>query len=357
MKTEIYDLKREYERGMNAAAQAIASGKLAIFPTETVYGLGADALNPEAVAKIFAAKGRPQDNPLIVHIADFSQLDLAAAEIPPLAKKLMEAFWPGPFTAVLKKSDRIPDNVSAGLDTVGIRMPASEYARELIRRSGTMIAAPSANRSGRPSPTLARHCIADMQGRVDVILDGDAADYGVESTVCDLTGGIPLILRPGGITAEMIKREVGAVRVAEAVLGGLKEGEKAASPGMKYKHYSPNAKVVIVKAERTESLAFCMNMLYDKDVAEGKRPLILCMDALDRLFEKKAHCCIGADERAVAHGFFDALRRADENGFDQIYFQATSVGGMGLAVMNRAIRAAGFDVICAEDFMREISEK
>ena len=352
MKTQVFDLKTEYEQGMDAAAEAIRSGRLAIFPTETVYGLGADALNPQAVSGIFSAKGRPQDNPLIVHIADMSQAEQAAAEISPLARKLMEAFWPGPFTAVLKKQAVIPDCVSAGLDTVGIRMPASEDARELIRRSGKMIAAPSANLSGKPSPTRASHCIEDMMGRVEVILDGGAADYGVESTVCDLTGEIPLILRPGGVTAEMIREIAGDVRVAEAVLGGLKEGEKAASPGMKYTHYSPKAKVVIVEAETPASLAICMNLLYDKDIASQKTPLILCADASEGLFGRRSHRCIGADEREIAHSFFDELRKADEAGYDRIYFEATSIGGMGLAVMNRAIRAAGFDVIRAEEYIR-----
>lgn len=352
MKTQVFDLKTEYEQGMDTAAEAIRSGRLAIFPTETVYGLGADALNPEAVGGIFSAKGRPQDNPLIVHIADFAQAEQAAEEISPLAKKLMEAFWPGPFTAVLKKREIIPDCVSAGLDTVGIRMPASEDARELIRRSGCMIAAPSANLSGKPSPTRASHCIEDMMGRVDVILDGGAADYGVESTVCDLTGEVPLILRPGGITAEMIRELAGDVMVAEAVLGGLKEGEKAASPGMKYTHYSPRAKVVIVEAETSDSLAFCMNLLYDRDKESHKTPLILCADASEGLFGERSHRCIGADERAIAHSFFDELRKADEAGYDRIYFEATSIGGMGLAVMNRAIRAAGFDVIRAEEYVK-----
>lgn len=355
MKTQIFDLKTEYEQGMDAAAKAIAEGRLAIFPTETVYGLGADALNGKAVSGIFAAKGRPQDNPLIVHIADMEQAEQAAREISPMARRLMKAFWPGPFTAVLKKASIIPDAVSAGLDTVGIRMPASEDARELIRRSGCMIAAPSANLSGKPSPTRASHCIEDMQGRVDVILDGGEADYGVESTVCDLTGEIPLILRPGGVTAEMIEKEVGAVEIAAAVLGGLKDGEKAASPGMKYTHYSPNAKVVIVEAETAGNLAICMNLLYDKDMESHQKPLILCGDASDKLFGERTHRCIGRDERAIAHSFFDALRRADEDGFDRIYFEATSTGGMGMAVMNRAIRAAGFDVIRAEEqieFMR-----
>jgi len=350
METRIFDLKTQYEAGMDTAARAIAEGKLVIFPTETVYGLGANALDPSAVSNIFAAKGRPQDNPLIVHIADLSQLKEAAAVIPPLAMKLMKAFWPGPFTVVLKKSPLIPDCVSAGLDTVGIRMPASEDARELIRRSGCMIAAPSANRSGRPSPTRARHCIEDMMGRVDVILDGGSADYGMESTVCDLTGEIPLILRPGGITAEMIEREAGAVKIAEAVLGGLKDGEKAASPGMKYTHYSPKAKVVIIEAQTPRNLAICMNLLYDKDKTSGKKPLILCSESSDKLFADRSHRCIGANEREIAHNFFDELRKADEAGYDQIYFEATSTGGMGLAVMNRAIRAAGFDVIRAEEF-------
>ena len=345
MNTRIYDLKTEYEQGLNEAARVVAKGGLVVMPTETVYGLGANAADPHAVRHIFEVKGRPQDNPLIVHICDISQAWIAAREISPLAERLMRRFWPGPFTAVLKKSRLIPDVVSAGLETVGVRLPALECARELIRRSGCMIAAPSANLSGRPSPTRAAHVIRDLYGRVPVILDGGESGVGVESTVCDLTGEVPVILRPGGITAEMIKEEAGDVRIAHAVLNGLAEGEKAASPGMKYKHYSPKAKVTVVEAENADKLANELNLLYDKNVCQGRRTLILCASDVAGLLGEREHKCMGDTPEQIAHSMFDELRLADENGIDEILFEATGTEGMGLAVMNRVIRAAGFDVI------------
>ncbi|MBQ4061499.1 MAG: threonylcarbamoyl-AMP synthase [Christensenellaceae bacterium] len=345
MQTKVYSLFEEYEEGLTAAAKVIAEGGLCVFPTETVYGLGADALNEQAVKSIFTAKGRPQDNPLIVHICDISQADIAACDLSDMARKLLKRFWPGPFTAVLKKNSIIPDAVSAGLDTVGIRLPSSEYARELIKRSGCMIAAPSANLSGKPSPTKAAHVIEDMMGRVDVILDGGEADYGVESTVCDLTGEVPVILRPGGVTLEMIEEEVGCVKVANAVLNDLKEGEKAASPGMKYKHYSPRANVTVIESEDHAVLAKELMLRYDKYVSAGRKTLILCTEDTYKLVCKTDVKCIGKTVREVAHRIFDELRQADLDGFDEVLFEATDISGMGLAVMNRMVRAAGFDVI------------
>ena len=348
MKTKIFDLTKQYEEGIRTAAGAITNGRLVVIPTETVYGLGANALDAAAVSHIFEVKGRPQDNPLIVHIAEYTQAWVAAREISPMAQKLMRAFWPGPFTAVLKKSGVIPDVVSAGLDTVGIRLPDFAAARDLIKYSGCMIAAPSANLSGKPSPTKAEHVMDDLMGKVPVILDGGETDYGVESTVCDLTGEVPIVLRPGGITAEMIAAVAGRVEISPAVLNGLAQDECAPSPGMKYKHYSPRADVRIVEGENAQTIAFSMSLLYDRDKKMGKRPLLLCSDEVYSLIEGRNARRIGSSARQMAHRLFDELRHADSEHVDTIYFQATDTAGMGLAVMNRAIRAAGFKVISAE---------
>lgn len=345
MKTKVYDLRTQYEEGIKAAAEEIRQGRLAIFPTETVYGLGADAFCPEAVRKIFEAKGRPQDNPLIVHISDFSQLAQIASDVSDMARRLMERFWPGPFTAVLRKKPGLPDEVTAGLDTVGVRMPASRAARDLIRESGCPIAAPSANLSGRPSPTRFAHALADFDGKVAVILDGGACGVGVESTVCGLTGEAPEIFRPGGITPEMIRDVAGSVHVADAVLHGVKPGERVASPGMKYKHYAPRAKVTIVDGENAKTIAFKLNSMYDIEEKKGASCLILCPDASAPRYGERRVWPIGKDESEVARQIFDALRRADEAHIDHIFFEAVAAQGIGLAVMNRMIRAAGFEVI------------
>ena len=231
MKTELLKVNEE---SVALGARLIREGELVGFPTETVYGLGANALDARAVAKIFEAKGRPQDNPLITHVACVEEIPPLVRAIPAAARKLMEAFWPGPMTLILPKADCIPDAVSAGLDTVGIRLPANADARRLIRAAGCPIAAPSANRSGRPSPTTALHVLEDMDGRIPLILDGGACQVGVESSVIDATGEVPVILRPGGITPEMVERVLGHVRVDEHVMSPLREGDVARSPGMKY---------------------------------------------------------------------------------------------------------------------------
>ena len=236
MKTQLLKVN---EDSIALGAKLIREGELVGFPTETVYGLGANALDAEAVVKIFEAKGRPQDNPLITHVSCVEEIPPLVRAIPAAAKKLMEAFWPGPMTLILPKADCIPNAVSAGLDTVGIRLPSNADARALIRAAGRPIAAPSANRSGRPSPTTALHVLEDMDGRIPLILDGGACQVGVESSVIDATGDVPVILRPGGITPEMVERVLGHVRVDEHVMSPLREGDVARSPGMKYKHYAP----------------------------------------------------------------------------------------------------------------------
>lgn len=349
METKIFDLATEYEAGMREAAREISRGGLVVFPTETVYGIGADAMNPAAVAEIFAVKGRPSDNPLIVHICEPGQAGELAREISPMARRVMEAFMPGPFTAVLKCRDCVPACVTAGLDSVGIRMPGAAHARELIRRSGKFIAAPSANLSGKPSPTRVQHVIDDFAGKVPVILNGGEAAVGLESTVCDLTGDIPLVLRPGGVTPEMIREVAGDVRVARAVLEGLPEGEKVASPGMKYKHYAPRARVVVVDGECAKAIAICVNSMYDREENKGKKSLIFCTDEHRPLYGGRRTYSLGRDLGEEAHRLFDALRQADKDRTDTIFFEAVEPRGMGLAVMNRIIRAAGFQIVHAAE--------
>lgn len=344
MQTRIFDLQTEYEQGLSAAAQEIERGGLVVFPTETVYGIGADAENPEAVRRIFAVKGRPMDNPLIAHVCDMAAVR-AAAEVSPLAEKVLAAFWPGPFTAVLKSKGLLPREVSAGLATVALRMPSDPVARELIARSGKYIAAPSANLSGRPSGTTAADVAADFDGLVPIILDGGAAEVGVESTVCDLTGETPVILRPGGVTAEMLQTLCGSVEVAPAVLHGLKEGEKATSPGMKYKHYAPRAKVYVVKAKNQSSLAKGVVSLYHKEEQKGGKVEIFCINSHAAAYAGKRVRGLGSGVADVAQNLFSSLRQADSQGVDVILFEDVGEAGLGLAVTNRIIRAAGFDII------------
>ena len=331
------------EESIAEAAKIIREGGLVGMPTETVYGLGADALNEDAVLSIFAAKNRPADNPLSVHVSSLEEIPPLVREIPESAKMLMEAFWPGPMTLILPKSDCISSAVSAGLDTVGIRMPASDAARALIRASGRPIAAPSANRSGKPSPTTAQHVYEDMDGRIPMILDGGECEVGVESSVIDVTGGTPIILRPGGITPEMVERVLGACEVDEHVMSPLKEGELVRSPGMKHRHYSPEAKTVIYEGGAQSVIdAICRH--YDEGQAAGEKPCILGFDEHD--FGDRVKISLGSERepREAAKRLFAALRELDERGETLALCEAVEPTGIGLAVMNRMGRAAGFDL-------------
>lgn len=340
MMTQIKPVSPE---SLEEAGRLIREGELVGMPTETVYGLGANALDETAVRKIFAAKGRPADNPLIVHVSCLAEIAPLVREIPESAKRLMEAFWPGPMTLILPKSDAIPSVVSAGLHTVGIRLPRSEAARALIRAAGRPIAAPSANRSGRPSPTTAQHVYEDMAGRIPLILDGGASEVGVESSVIDATGEVPVILRPGGITPEMVARVLGDVRVDEHVMSPLREGEAVRSPGMKYKHYAPKAKTVIFDGAAEHVIAaICAR--YDAAKAAGERPAILGFDEHD--FGTRTRISLGSAARPqdAAARLFGALRALDERGETVALCEAVEATGIGLAVMNRMGRAAGFDI-------------
>lgn len=324
---------------IKAAAEILKNGGIVAIPTETVYGLAADAFNEDAVKNIFVAKGRPQDNPLIVHISSFDQIYSLAKEVPESAKRLAERFWPGPLTMILPKKDTVPDVTSGGLNTVAIRMPSHPVANKIIELS-CPLAAPSANISGFPSPTAFEHVDADMSGRADAVCDGGDCEVGVESTVITLATDIPTLLRPGGITLEQLEAVLGEVRVADAVLNPMKQGEKAESPGMKYKHYSPKAELTVVRGDLDEFISFASSSDFDA---------ILCFEGEEKYFEDRITVTFGCenDPLTQAQRLFDALRELDEKGAKQVLVRSPSKKGVGLAVCNRLYRAAAFRFIDA----------
>lgn len=331
------------EASIERAAELIRAGELVAFPTETVYGLGANGLDGAAVRKIFEAKGRPADNPLILHISRLEQLPpLIDGALPDKARLLAERFWPGPLTMVLKKSPLVPGAVTAGLDTVAIRMPSHPAARALIEKTGLPIAAPSANRSGRPSPTRAEHVLEDMDGRIGLILDGGPCRVGLESTVLDAAGEVPRVLRPGGVTPEMIEAALGAVEVDESALRPLKEGEKARSPGMKYRHYAPKGRLTIIRGA-ADAVAREIARRYDEAEAAGQRCAILASSA--RRYGGRNVRPLGETPEQVAANLFQALREMDGEGVERMFAEAVEISGLGLAVMNRMGRAAAFDIV------------
>ncbi|WP_297548875.1 L-threonylcarbamoyladenylate synthase [Thermococcus sp.] len=327
------------ERKIKVAGRFILEGKLVAFPTETVYGLGADALNEKAVRRIFEAKGRPADNPLIVHIADFNDLKKLAREIPREAKLLAERFWPGPLTLVLPKREEVPLVTTGGLDTVAVRMPAHEIALALIRASKP-VAAPSANISGKPSPTLAEHVIDDFYGKIEAIVDGGETRVGVESTVIDLSSERPTLLRPGGLPLEEIERVIGPVEIHPAVKG--KAVDLARAPGMKYKHYSPNAQVLVVEGPK-ERVREKIKELVEEYRSKGYRVGVMATEKLeaDEFFH------LGKTVEDVAKNLFKALRELDRRGVDVIIAEGVEERGLGLAVMNRLRKASGYRIIRA----------
>lgn len=344
MTTEIFNAKTQKENGTNYAGRIIRSGGLVAFPTETVYGLGANGLDGEAVKRIFEAKGRPQDNPLILHVAKKSDVKQLWRHVPDDARRLMDAFWPGPLTLIFVRSDIVPDEVAAGLPTVAVRMPENKTALALIRAAGVPIAAPSANLSGRPSPTCAEHVLEDMDGRIDVILDGGRCPVGVESTVLTLVGK-PTILRPGGITREMLEAIIGEVEVSPAVLRPLEEGEEAASPGMKHKHYAPDAEVVVaVGTPRRIASILCRE--YEIEEAMGRRCVILGTEQTRTCYNGMNCDIIGdrEDPATLCRELFSALRKWSGK-VDVILAEGVPETAGGLAYMNRLLRAAGFSVL------------
>ncbi len=320
------------------AAEMIKKGQVVGIPTETVYGLGADASNEEAVRSVFAAKGRPADNPLIVHLADFSHAVKYTSSIPELAYKLAERFCPGPLTMVLPKNERIPMVTSGGLDTVGIRVPSHKAMHRIIELSGCAIAAPSANTSGLPSPTSAEHVMRDMNGRIAAVVDGGQSEFGVESTVISFDGADAVrILRPGAVTREMLLEVCGEVVIDPAILHEVDAGAKVASPGMKYKHYSPKADIIMVEAAMDDFTALVGENYKDNVWA-------LVFDGDENGFPYR-NMTYGADSSGQAHWLFQRLRELDDLGAEKVYVRAPSTEGVGLAVYNRLIRAAGFEVI------------
>lgn len=324
---------------LEEAAAILRAGGLVAIPTETVYGLGADATNPRAVAAIFEAKGRPQDNPLIVHIHNASQLAEIARVIPPQVDALIEAFWPGPLTIILPKSDCIPSITSGGLDTVAVRLPAHPIARELIRLAGVPLAAPSANRSGSPSTTTAQHCIDDLSGRIDAIVDGGPCTVGLESTVISLAQDIPRLLRPGAVTPEALRRYLPNLAVDFAVTGQPDPNVRVASPGMKYQHYAPKCQVILLEGSSSDYTAW---------VNAHAQPGVfaLCTDEELPLLHGDALSLGSASQVAQqAAALFARLRELDERGAQTVYARCPTKEGLSLALYNRMIRAAAFRII------------
>lgn len=331
------------------AGQVLRTGGLVAIPTETVYGLGGDALDAHASEKIYAAKGRPSDNPLIVHIADTAALGELCDDVPEAAYKLADAFWPGPLTMIVPKSARVPYETTGGLETVAVRFPSHPAAQAIIKASGTYVAAPSANTSGRPSPTTAAHVLEDMNGRIEMIIDGGQVGIGIESTIVDLTGEVPMILRPGYITKAMLETVLGEVAVDPAIFGSLSDGIQPRAPGMKYKHYAPKGDLTIVEGEN-EAVIAKINALVSEKEDKGKKVAVIATDET-----KARYCCdivesIGTrnDEQTIAHNLYDILRRMDEYAVDYIYSESFASGLLGQAIMNRLLKAAGHQVIKVE---------
>jgi len=339
----IFDTKllKLNEKSISLAAALLQQGEVVAFPTETVYGLGANALNEEAVKKIFIAKGRPNDNPLIVHTADIEGLKRLVLYFPKEAELLAEKFMPGPLTLVLPKNPCIPDIVTGGLNTVAVRIPALKGARELIAKANCPLAAPSANISGSPSPTRAAHVFDDLKGRIPLILDGGACTVGVESTVLSLIGEKPMLLRPGLISPEQIEAVIGKIEIHTSVLKNS-QIDAAASPGMKYKHYSPHAKVIIVNGQATAAIR-----LFDIAKNVGLKPALLWnKEELPCFGERAAYALLEYNDLSIAaERLFDLLRSLDDAKMDLIIVQALPLKGAGLSVMNRLLRAAAFNML------------
>lgn len=347
METIIRSINEDnFDAVIDEASKVLKSGGLVAIPTETVYGLGGNGLDAEAASKIYSAKGRPSDNPLIVHIADLKSLEELAVEVPESAYKLAKAFWPGPLTMILKKSDKVPYGTTGGLDTVAIRMPSHPVARELIKKSGIYIAAPSANLSGRPSPTRAEHVIEDMQGRIDMIIDGGSIDIGIESTIIDLTADTPMILRPGYITENMFSEVIGQVCFDKTVISHTVTSDKPKAPGMKYRHYAPKAELTIIEGVQ-EAVVTKINALIQEYEAAGKRVGILASREYAGFYKGGEIVIIGSREKEeeIAANLFDVLRDFDKMQVDVILSEGFSEDNFGQAIMNRLIKAAGHKII------------
>lgn len=336
--------KRLTEQDVAEAARLLAEGQLVGIPTETVYGLGANGLMPEAVKAIFAAKGRPQDNPLILHVPSDTWLERYCEDIPETAYELTRRFWPGPLTLILKHRDMIPCEVTAGLPTVGMRCPKHPVTQAILEQADVPVAAPSANTSGRPSCTTAEDVLEDMDGKIAAVVDGGPCQVGVESTILDLTCDPPRLLRPGGLTLEALEEVLGRVEVDAAVLRPMGKGEKPRAPGMKYRHYAPKAQVTVIKGDPERTAAYIREKMRDKTG-------ILCFDEYVPYFEGQVTVSMGPkdDQSEQARRIFDALRAFDREDVDEILAQYPREDGLGRAVCNRMNKAAGFRQVCLED--------
>jgi len=331
--------KKNYEE-LKSPAEAIKQGKLVLFPTETVYGIGANALNEEAVKKIYIAKGRASDNPLIAHISNIEMLENLVLEVGKIEKKLIEKFWPGPLTIVFKKKSIVPDIITGGLDTVAVRMPKNDVARKLIEFSNCPIAAPSANISGKPSGTLVEDIIEELDGKVEYVIDGGKVDIGVESTVIRVIDGVVHILRPGKITPEDFENLEIPVYIEKQILGEYKEGEKVMSPGIKYKHYAPNTRCILVYSEDNEKIVEKINQL-----SQNKNVTILCKNQNFEKYSVESKFRMGETLEEISRNIFTLLRKADKCNSELILIEGVEKTGLGLAIMNRLIRACAHEII------------
>ena len=332
-------------RFIEEAGKVIRNGGTVAFPTETVYGLGANALDDEAVRKIFIAKGRPQDNPLIIHVST-KEISELVKDVPEVAQKIIDKFWPGPLTVILEKKDIIPNVTSANLNTIGIRMPNSEIALKLIELAERPIAAPSANISGRPSPTEVERCVEDLNGRVDYIIGGESSDIGVESTIVDCTVNPPLVLRPGGITLEMLKEINPEIELDKALKSKPNDDFKPKAPGMKYKHYAPNAHLKIIKWKNEKTIEI-INEIVENYIEKGNDVAILTTNENLNKFNNGKVISLGSenDLKEIAKNLFEALRKCDDLRVQYILCQGFEENGVGLAIMNRLNKAAGYDIL------------
>lgn len=330
---------------LEEAGRLIKQGELVAFPTETVYGLGGDALHADSARKIYAAKGRPSDNPLIIHISKWEDIYHICRDIPEAAKKLADAFWPGPLTMIFKKQDIVPMETTGGLDTVAVRLPSHGVARAFIEAAGGYVAAPSANVSGRPSPTLAKYVLEDMDGKIPLIIDGGAVGIGVESTIVDLTEETPVILRPGYVTHEMLQEVIGSVAEDVTMMESVQDMAPKA-PGMKYRHYAPQGSLTIV-AGPTEEVIRYINQACKEARLAGKRTGVLCTSETREQYQADCVKCVGtrADESTVAHGLYQMLRECDDEGMEVLFAESFPTEGIGQAIMNRLLKAAGHQII------------
>ncbi len=346
MRTVLEDMREGVrEDGIRRAGQILLSGGLVAFPTETVYGLGANALDADAAAKIYQAKGRPSDNPLIVHIADWDAIGRITESLPPQARQLSDSFWPGPLTMILRKSPAVPYETTGGLDTVAVRMPSHEIAQALIRAGGGYVAAPSANTSGRPSPTTAQHVAEDLDGAIDMIIDGGEVPIGIESTIVDLTEDVPTILRPGYISREMLSQVIGPVQMDQG-LASEDESVRPKAPGMKYRHYAPKAQLYIVEGSRQRVIEK-INAMTVQEQEAGRNAGVIATDETVGCYAHAAVRSIGSrnDESSIAQHLYAILREFDHLDVSVIYSESFETPQMGPAIMNRLMKAAGHQVI------------